>query len=325
MNPWDSWFESLNLETRNALINYVNSKSETEVTLTREKTEDLYVVNPPVYVDVHELFPLYDHLAFGPNMLLKGPKGDGKTLSILSYAHSKDIPVVTIECSESTRESALIGNFFLKGKETAFVLGKMPTAIDVANEVGKCILVFEEFNALTPQVQKSVNALLDFRKFVTIPQIGKTYRLEEGCKLWIVATMNPSVYGGTYDLNEDLKSRLEEVEVGYPPPALEKTLIKEVTNTKISQELIDRVVMLATETRQPGLTYSLSPRDVIRLVNSMELFGAASSDPATVDAALNVALQLVICKFEDSDRETIKKRVESIFKGVNVNTKWRGI
>lgn len=306
-------------------VQRVGTPSGKDILLVREKLEDLYIPDPaPVYVDVHHLFTIYEKLAFSSNLLVKGPKGDGKTLSFASFAHMHKLPMVTVECSENTRDTTLTGNFFLRGRDTGFVLGKIPTAIDVANEVGYCILAFEEFNALTPQVQKSTNALLDFRQFVTIPQIGRTYRLKNGAQVWVVATMNPSVYGGTYDLNEDLKSRLEEVEVGYPSPAHEKQLIRAVTNTQVPDEVLDKVITFATETRQPGINYALSPRDTVRLIKTIEKFGGASQNPLERQQALQIALQLVICKFEGDDRNTAKKRAESAFKGVTLQSRWSG-
>ena len=97
------------------------------------------------------------------NMVLVGPKGIGKSLSVASYAAKVDSPVITFDCSEDVRRSHLLGMFVLRGNETPFVLGPLTTAFEIANETGRCILILEEINALSPQMQKVLNAPLDFR------------------------------------------------------------------------------------------------------------------------------------------------------------------
>jgi MoxR-like ATPase len=285
-------------------------KQEKQVRVTRTPTKDLRIENPPMYVDTLSLHEIYKRLAFEANLLIKGPKGDGKSLSVIHFANSIDCPLVVQECSEDTKKYELMGSQFLIGDETVYVLGSLPTAIDVANEVGQCILLFEELNALTPQVQKQLNAIGDFRKMVSLPHIGKTYRLREGAKLWLAATMNPSVYSGTYDLNEDLKSRFEEVEITYPSTEHEKRILKAVGNKAVDDATLNLLIRFAKETRQQATGYALSTRDLVRLVNSVACLG------------LDIALQLVVCKFEGEDRDVVLKRMSSVFGPKNLKKFW---
>ena len=191
-------------------------ESDEGVTIVRQSADDLLITDCPPYEDVMGLLPLYERLAFRENLLLKGPKGTGKTLSQLFFASGITAPVVVLECSEDTKNRNLIGSFYLKGRETPYILGAMPTAIDIANEVGNCIIAFEEINALTPQVQKELNALLDFRTMVSIPQIGKTYKLREGAHLWAVATMNPCFHPDTDILTPDGIKNIADMKIGDP-------------------------------------------------------------------------------------------------------------
>ncbi len=272
-----------------------------EVTVTRTETRDLYVTNPPPYVDILKLHEIYQRIAFDTNLIIKGAKGIAKSLSVITYAALTKTPVVIQECSEDTKNYNLMGSQSLLGDRTVFVLGSLPTAIDVANEVGSCILLFEEINALTPQVQKQLNALTDFRKMVSLPHIGKSYKLRDGAKLWVAATMNPSTYGGSYDLNEDLKSRFEEVEVTYPEQGQEKMIVRNVCGNVLDDKTLDMILGFAKETRQQATGYALSTRDVVRLVNTVTKLG------------LPIALQFVLCKFEGEDRDVVKKRMEAKF------------
>lgn len=218
----------------------------------------------------------------------------------------------------------LMGSQTLFGDETIFTLGAIPAAIETANEYGRCILLFEELSALTPQVQKMLNAVTDFRKQCSMPFLGKTYKLLPDRYLWVVGTLNPSVYGGTYDLNEDLKSRFEEIDLTYPQAGVEKKIIQlacaGVMGAKMPESfravvegqaadlwyvddvLINLVVKLANETRQQATGYALSTRDVVRAIETMAVLGVQKT------------LQLILCKFEgEEDKGTMIKRIGSIF------------
>jgi MoxR-like ATPase len=256
------------------------------------------------YVDVFDLHPLYDGLFGRAPTILVGPKGIGKSLSVQSYAHVKDCPIVTFDCSEDVRRTHLLGSFVLRGQQTPYVLGPITTAFEVANEVGKCILCLEEINALTPQQQKLLNAISDFRKSVVVPECKRVYRLNDGCQLWLVGTMNFSVYGGVYSLNEDLKSRFRQLALDYPGPKDEAKIVTECVNglgKKLTKTQIDQCLLLAHETRQQAYDYALSTRDVVAMVEDIAHLGVVS------------ALRLILGKFEGEDRTSVKERMKSIF------------
>lgn len=309
-------------------------RQDEEIKITRTPTEDLFIEDPPAYLDIFHLHDVYKSLAFRSNLLLKGPKGDGKTLSVITYAHATETPIIIQECSEDTKKMDLMGSQTLLGDETIFTLGCVPAAIETANEWGRAILLLEELSALTPQVQKQMNAVTDFRRMCSMPFLGKTYKLRKDAYLWVVGTMNPSVYGGTYDLNEDLKSRFEELDLTYPEAGQEKQVLQLACRHLIGQAMptpfrtldggqakeihhIDDTILtylikLAGETRQQATGYALSTRDLVRVVETVALLG------------LEKALQLVLCKFEgEEDKGTMKKRISSIFGPMpGINSFW---
>jgi nitric oxide reductase NorQ protein len=273
------------------------------VQIERLSAEDFTPESGLVYLDVADLHGLYKKLEFTGNHILVGPKGVAKTLSVAAYAASIEAPIITFDCSEDVRRSQLIGMFVLRGDQTPFVLGPLTTAFEVANEVGRCILVLEEINALTPTMQKILNPATDFRKKIEVPEAQKVFRLKNGAKLWVVGTMNFSAYGGVYALNEDLKSRFRLITVGYPDPKDEKRVVEEIFGKKVEEldKLVDHTIRLAHETRQKALEYALSPRDVVQILEDILLVGEEK------------ALRIAVGKFEGDDRTTVKKRIESIF------------
>lgn len=270
--------------------------------IERLDTSDYLVPDALEYVDTHGLPFLYDRLAFHSNLILVGPKGIGKSLSAHWWGQKDRVPVVSYDCSEDVRRGQLLGGLILRGDSSPFVLGPIPTAFEIANEVGKAILLLEEINALTPQMQKILNAVTDFRSAVVLNEAKQVFRLKRDAKLWVLGTMNTAVYGGVYQLNEDLKSRMRLVPLDYPSIEKEQEIIDRVMKKKPSQKIIDDVLTLATETRQPGsLEYALSPRDVIQILEDALRVG------------LDKALWIATGKFEDNDRATVEQRIKSTF------------
>lgn len=261
------------------------------------------------YLDVHRLYDTFKAVNFRGNHILAGPKGIGKSLSVQSYAAKIDCPIITYDCSEDVRRSNLIGTFVIRGDDTPFILGPIPSAFEAANEAGRAILLLEEINALTPQAQKILNPITDFRRRVEVPEVKRIFELQPGKELWVVGTMNGSVYGGTYSLNEDLKSRFRLIPVTYPMRMEEIEILGALTRDikdRIPPGAVEKVVLLAHETRQGAIEYPLSTRDLVQILEDIAYLG------------LQKALYISTGKFEGADVDAYKHRVESIFDDVEL-------
>lgn len=260
-----------------------------------------------LYEDVHNLHVYFDALAYEDesNLILTGPKGIAKSLSVAAWAARASTPIITFNCSANDRDAQLIGHYILRGDETPFVLGPIPTAFKVANEHGRAVLLLEEINALDPSAQKLLNRSTDFHRDVEVSDAGVTLSLDEGCKLWIVATMNTAVYGGVFALNEDLKSRFNILNVGYPSLDQESQILKRrlkavLETTKPS--IVKSALNLALETRSDkSFAYALSTRDLVQFLTNVRRLGVER------------ALRLLKGKFEDRDESLFKRRALSAF------------
>ncbi len=172
------------------------------------------------YVDVNQHFPIFDGLykeTDDPKPLIQvGPKGVGKSLSYAAYARKHEIPLITFDCSEDVRRSQLVGMFILRGTETPFVLGPLTTAFEVANEHGQCIVILEEVNALTPQMQKLLNGCCDFRRRIEVPECKRVFELKKGAKVWFTGTMNTCFHPETDVLTPDGVKKVTELKAGDP-------------------------------------------------------------------------------------------------------------
>lgn len=325
---------------------------------------------------------LLDDLSFGDPIILMGEKGSGKTLNIEQWAHKNGYPFLRVSCTGETGDRELLGGFVLKSlEESWFALGSLATAVDVANEMGRCVLVLEEVNALNEEAQKVVNSIADYRREVSLPNIGlilrlgdseDTFDLSEGTvididdlgreglvevivsspdagdnilgyigpknrlnpnvkagaklrpgtqifespKLWVVGTMNPD-YGGTYDLNEDFRSRFQFVNVSFMSDDLEQGILTAKIPGRVSvpeANFIRGLITLAKDTRGKSLGYALSTRDLEQTVLAYLRFTEnGRTDPQAM------ALKLLEAKFPSRSLIDFRARIASIFRGVDLS------
>ena len=259
----------------------------------------------PNYVDTG-LLGLVEELAWGEALILKGPKGSGKTLAIEQWCAAAEIAMVRENCNSGTDETQLLGSFGMEGNDVHFTLGALPLAIETANSEGGCVLVLEEINTLRPQVQSMVFSVADYRKSVECPHLGRKFTLSPDAQLWVLGTMNPG-YAGTYQLNEALRSRFDFIEVGYMSQAKEKELLELTFPNKPDVEerrIAARLLTFAEESRAYQWEYALSTRDLVHTIRKIHRIG------------LPRALKLLVNKFDPEHKQAIEARVQSMF---NIN------
>lgn len=270
---------------------------------------------PLTYIDSFLIFSLLQKLCTDPinndfdpiNLLLKGPKGVGKTLLFQYWSQQAKLPYLSLNCSLEAKDRYTKGGFVVlpehQGGGMVYVLGKISNAVLVANIEGAAMLVFEELNALPPEQQKNLNSLTDFRQEIEIPELGWNLRLSADASLLVAGTMN-NQGGGIYDLNEDLESRFLSLDLGYPEPEAEKGILRAnyPHGFQMSETMLDSLISIAQQTRQSTTSYSLSPRDLVQLVKAIHRTGWLE------------ALFLAAQKFSPEDRKLVLERIQDITK-----------
>lgn len=131
-------------------------------------------------------------------------------------------------------------------------------------------------------------------------------KLSSKAKLWIVGTMNPSTYGGTYDLNEDLRSRFQFVEVDYMDEQAEQNVLLQALGSSppaSDKVFVTNLLRFAKETRGGQYRYALSLRD---LEQAVEAYLAFDRDP-------RLTLRLLSGKFDTEVLADVYGRYMSIF------------
>ena len=249
-----------------------------------------------------------------------GPTGVGKTLAIAAYHSMTGDPLLQADCSEGTKKSDLIGRFVILDGTVWYQLGILPTGIVVANttESGKAGIDLEEVNGLRQEMQKIVNQFLDWRGHVYIPELQKIYTLEPGKSLMIYATMNPSTYGGTHELNKDFEDRYTPIKVPYPSSEQEFEILE---HDGVPENIVRSLIQLGMELRASeaagDLDRSPSPRTNQMFCDAYRVYDGSEK---LKDRALPLALTHVILnKFQSPKQaETVAGRMQRVF-GVNVN------
>jgi MoxR-like ATPase len=248
----------------------------------------------------------------GLNYLIEGDKGLGKTQLVHNLAHKHGTPIVTLNCSDGTKIGDLIGRPQINEYGSYFQLGVLPTAIEVANKsVNKrAVLYMDEFNALQHEIQKATNSVTDGRR--SISANGKIYRLNDGVKLAVVATMNPATYSGVNTLTEDARSRFIGSVWEYPS----NDSLKEIVNwvgipvESVVEPMLQLVQNIHNLRINADVDYSLSPRDIVQFTDCYRMW-----TDSTLGKPLERSLRnAVLSKFSDlTQRELVRKQITEIF------------
>ena len=287
---------------------------------------DEYMTKAPEkqYVDYGGLdFEIRSHIESGRNLLIEGHSGIGKTQKVEEISAELNIPKVTLMCNEGTKISHIKGHVEMDGSMTPFRLGALPTAIECANKhpTKMCIIYIDELALLTQQMQGILNETLDFRKSVTIENLGVTYKLNEGSKLIVIASTNPSSYGGRNPINGDLNSRFDVKVVANPTvEQVEKIVDWGEIPDNLRKGMLAMYEQLASASHTDEVDYTYSPRDldgnIHQLIDNFKLTNEEISedDSMFTTTAFTSIVSHIYAKFRaepDSHKRTVAKIIRS--------------
>jgi len=261
-----------------------------------------------------ELITLKGAIEAGLPYLIEGDKGIGKTMAVNEVCLQNKIPVVSFSCSSGTTIGDIIGREHLVGDNSAFKLGVLPTAIDVANYFGKGILYLDELNALEPEVQKMLNPVIDARRSIEVN--NKLFTIEKGVVFDIIATMNPSYYAGTNPLNEDLRSRFIGEVWEYPSAQqIEKVINwEDIPEKEVKKPLLQLAIDTLSLKKSSKVEYVISVRDIALFCDAYRVWNRVHKEdplPKTIQTA-------ILIKFSDAtERDIIRERAGETF-GVEI-------
>jgi MoxR-like ATPase len=153
-------------------------------------------------------------LLSGGHLLLEDIPGLGKTTLALALSHALGLSFGRIQCTSDLLPSDITGLSVYDRNNTQFNFIQGP--------VFNNLLLADEINRAMPKTQ---SALLEAMEEHRVTVEGKTYRLPD--PFMVIATQNPVEQFGTYPLPESQLDRfLITTGIGYPPEAMEKTIIQ---------------------------------------------------------------------------------------------------
>lgn len=152
-------------------------------------------------------------LLTGGHILLEDIPGLGKTTLALALANVLGLSFGRIQCTSDLLPSDITGLSVFNREESAFKFIRGP--------IFNSIVLVDEVNRAMPKTQSAMLEAMEERR-VTVE--GVTYPLAE--PFLVIATQNPLEQVGTYPLPESQLDRFTiRTGIGYPPEALEKSII----------------------------------------------------------------------------------------------------
>jgi MoxR-like ATPase len=228
---------------------------------------------------------LVSFLARG-HVLLEGVPGVSKTVLAKSFARCVGVEFRRVQFTPDMLPMDMVGGFVFNMKERIFEFRKGPVFTN--------ILLADEINRAPPKVQ---SALLESMQEAQVTVEGHTESLPS--PFMVIATQNPQEFHGVYPLPENQLDRfLMRISMSYPDRATESAVIRrnladmstdvireavsaaeltkildDVTKVKVSDEIIDYLAAVASESRQESrLSLGASPRAMVHLTHCARAF-----------------------------------------------------
>jgi MoxR-like ATPase len=268
------------------------------------------------------------------HLLIEDLPGMGKTTLSHALANVLGLQYQRIQFTSDMLPSDILGSSVYQKELTGagqFVFHKGP--------VFSQVVLADEINRATPKTQ---SALLEAMEERQVSVDGQTHPLPS--PFFVIATQNPLSQAGTFPLPESQLDRfLMRIELGYPVAKAERLLLEgknrhanelqpmlnlheleqyqlAVKNVQVSHAVLDYIQRLLAATREdPALTYGLSPRAALALLNSAKSWALLSGrEHVLPDDVQVVFLAVVEHRLEDSVRDQSGNVCKRIMEKVSV-------
>ena len=172
-------------------------------------------------------------------------------------------------------------------------------AVEIANKIGACVLVFEEINANPESVMVAMHSMTDSIKSVQT-DIGLC-KLNKGCKLLVVGTANLG-YAGTGLITQALESRLLPVNKKVPS---KEFILANIWTEKVDLEIKEKLYRI-TELIEKS---QVSKNHVFKIREPKQILKMWDSIPQ------NILLDSISMRWADNedDEKAVKQIVQNTF------------
>lgn len=189
-------------------------------------------------------------------LLLKGPTGCGKSRFVEYMAEKMNKKLITVSCHEETSAVDLLGRFIIKGSETVWIDGPLTRSVRENSWI-----YIDEIAEARPDILVAIHSLTDYRRRLYIDKLNE--ELVANPEFMLIASYNPGYQGLGKELKPSTKQRFVSIQFHYPKGSLEKEIILNELQFRISEDIASRLVEFANKVRnlhELGLLETVSTR-----------------------------------------------------------------
>lgn len=266
-------------------------------------------------IEGYSEFDLYGYAyESGQNVLLEGPTGPGKTMSVKAYAAKEDLLFYSIPSNVGVEPSQIFGKYIPDEGQPGVFVWQDGGATAIVRNGG--VLLVNEINFMPDRVATALFGLLDDRREITLldhrGEVVRAHRgggvAEDRCwctlhpdecnskRVLVVADMNPD-YSGTRPLNAALRNRFAiQIDWDYDP-VVEAQLVK----SKTLREIVAQRIRLGM--KQGNFITPVSTNMLMEFEKTATRFG------------LKMAMRLFVNHFSTDERQAVL----TVFQGIEAN------
>jgi len=234
------------------------------------------------------------------NLIVYGGAGIGKSTQFEKFCEEEKLPLIRIGSnSEAIPDDLYYAKSFIDNT-VVYHAKAFVQAVEIANKIGACVLVFEEINANPESVMVAMHSMTDSIKSVQT-DIGMC-KLNEGCKLLVVGTANMG-YAGTGLITQALESRLLPIAKKVPS---KEFVLANIWTEKVDLEIKEKLYQITEEIEKAPI----SKNHVFKIREPKQILKLWDSIPQ------NILLDSIAMRWADNedDQRTVENIVKTVFK-----------
>lgn len=245
------------------------------------------------------------------NVMIVGPQGCGKTELAVWYAAKYELPLIIMNCAVIREAKDWFG---YRGARDGSVYWHKADFVR-ALEMGKCVVVMDEFNRLHTTLHNSLYPLLDARRSSYIEELDGLIAVGKGTTFFSTCNIG-FAHTGTFTLDSAMEDRWTmRLDVNFPNAAREKTIL--MNKTGINDTLAQKLTLLGSNLRTKSQGHNAT---VGRAVSTRQLLATATLMKNMEAAGIDVkkALDYTIIPFYSNDggKDSEQAQVLQVIQGV---------